>query len=119
MYAYSAIVTPSLESEGLSLHRYGLAFVSNSVLPPWNWVGILADDTMGATALISWVSGPMIPTTLLAPSSWRVAGTESASSHWVSAWVMFSCCLRMPPASLIAFWATCEPWSMAWPRLSG
>src|SRR5258708_4762912 len=112
------MATPSCESEGLSLHRYGSVFLSNSVLPPWNWVGILAEVTIGETALISWVSGPMIPTTLLAPSSWWTAGTESASSHCVSAWLICSCWPRMPPPSLIAFWATWEPWSMAWPRLA-
>src|ERR1700674_2269742 len=112
------MATPSCESDGLSLHNHGLAFLSNRVLPPWNWVGILAEVTIGATALISWVSGPMIPTTLLEASSWWTAGTESASSHCVSAWASLSCWPRMPPPSLIAFCATCEPWSMAWPRLA-
>src|ERR1700674_1544028 len=112
------MATPSCESDGLSLQRYGSVFLSNRVLPPWNWVGILADVTIGETALISWVSGPIIPTTLLAPSSWWTADTESASSHCVSAWLSCSCWPRMPPASLMAFWATCEPWSMAWPRLA-
>src|SRR6202521_5983558 len=112
------MATPSGESEGLSLHSHWLGFLSNRVLPPWNCVGILAEETIGATALISWVSGPMMPTTLLAASSWCTAGTESDSSHCVSACLIASCWPRMPPASLIAFCATWEPWSMAWPRLA-
>src|ERR1700686_3699259 len=112
------MATPSCESEGLSLHSHWLVFLSKSVLPPWNCVGTLAEVTIGATALISCVSGPMIPTTLLAASSWLTAGFESASSHCVSAWAMLSCWPRMPPASLIAFCATCDPWSMACPRLA-
>src|SRR3984893_9514640 len=84
------MATPSCESEGLSLQRYGSVFLSNRALPPWTWVAILADVTVGGTA-------------------W---------SHCVWACLLASCWPRMPPASLIAFWATCEPWSMAWPRLA-
>src|SRR6202521_308574 len=112
------MATPSWESEGLSLHSHWLGFLSNRVLPPWNCVGILAEETIGATALISWFSGPMTPTTWLAASSERVAGTESASSHCVSAWLRFSVWPRIPPPSLTAFCATIEPWSMASPRLA-
>src|SRR5487761_1694399 len=111
------MATPSCESEGLSLHRYGLAFLSNRVLPPWNWVVILAAVTMGGTAAISCVSGPMIPTTLLFASRDRAATAPSASSHWVSACWSTSCWPNIPPPSLIAFWAICEPWSIAAPRL--
>src|ERR1700730_9851934 len=112
------MATPSWESEGLSRQRYAFELWSKAGLPPWNWSGILAAETMGATALISCVSGPMIPTTLLSESSLRTDGTESASSHWVSACDRFSVCPRMPPASLIAFCAIWEPWSIAAPRLA-
>src|ERR1700730_1225892 len=112
------MATPNWESEGLSRHSQVLVLWSKRVLPPWDSSGILADEMMGASALISWVSGPIIPTTFWAARSWRSAGTESASSHWVSAWARFSCLPRMPPASLIAFWATWEPCNMASPRLA-
>src|ERR1700730_10255644 len=72
--AYSAMATPSCESDGLSRQRYGLAFLSNAVLPPWNCVGILAALTIGATAAISCVSGPMMPVALSVASILRAAG---------------------------------------------
>src|SRR6202022_702864 len=112
------MATPSWESEGLSRHRYALVLWSETVLPPWNWVGTLAAETMGATALISCVSGPMMPTRSLLASNLRTAGTESASSHWVSACDNCSCFPRMAPASLIAFCAIWDPWSIALPRLA-
>ena len=79
------MATPSCESDGLSRQRYWLVFLSKAVLPPWNSVGILAALTIGDTAAISCVSGPMMPLTLSAERSWRTAGTASASSHCVSA----------------------------------
>src|SRR5450631_1080083 len=115
-WAYRAIATPSWESEGLERQRYWLVFLSNAVLPPWNSVGILAALTIGDTAAISWVSGPMMPVALSEASSLRTAGTASASSHCLSSWLRSSCLPRTPPFLLMTCWATCEPCSMAWPR---
>ena len=64
--AYRAMATPSCESDGLSLHRYWFVLWSKDVLPPWNSVGTLAWVRIGASAAISCVSGPMIPTAWLA-----------------------------------------------------
>src|SRR5260221_1913112 len=102
------MATPSWESEGLSRHNQVLVLWSKRVLPPWNSSGILAEVMIGASALISWVSGPIIPTTFWAARSWRSARTEPASSHWVSAGAQASYLPRPPPAPFIASYGTCE-----------
>ncbi len=85
--------------------------------PPWNSSTIPAPLRIGSTAAISWVSGPITPETPPERSFW-VAGTASARSHWVSCWLSLTWLPLTPPAALIAFCATWEPCSIAWPRLA-
>src|SRR5215472_1345590 len=116
-WAYSAMATPSCESDGLSRKKYGSVWWSRAVSPPWNSSTILLASRIGSTPLISWVSGPITPLTFLV-SIWFVAVTPSATSQLVSPWTSLIWWPLTPPALLITACATWLPWSMAWPRLA-
>src|SRR5215469_15188044 len=115
--AYSAIATPSWESEGLSRKKYGSVWWSRAVSPPWNSSTILLASRIGSTPLISCVSGPITPLTFFV-SIWFVAVTPSATSQLVSPVTSATLRPSTPPAALISFCATLLPCSIAWPRLA-
>ncbi len=115
--AYSAMATPSCESDGLSRKKYGSPWWSRAVSPPWNSSTTWLASRIGSTPLISCVSGPITPLMFLV-SIWFTAVTPSATSQLVSPVTSCTFCPSTPPAALISLWATFEPWSIACPRLA-
>src|SRR5215469_7400666 len=114
---YSAMATPSWESEGLSRKKSGSVWWSRAVSPPWNSSTMWLASRIGSTPLISCVSGPITPLMCLV-SIWFTAVTPSATSQLVSPVTSWTFWPSTPPAELISDWATLEPCNIAWPRLA-